>query len=80
MTTISRTLILAGFVAVTGASSAFAGAHPRDVAWKEYIQKAPPAQEENAPLMHEGRSATMFAPATHERCDLFHREGCYYRR
>jgi hypothetical protein len=77
MTTLARTLILAGFVAVTGASGAFAGIHGRDVAWKEYTQKAPAAQK--TPAMHEGRSATMFGPSK-EHCGLLHRTACDYRR
>lgn len=79
MTNLSRTLILAGLVAVTGASSAFAGAHPRDLAWKEYIQKAPAAHEQKAPAMQEGRHATMFAPSK-EHCGMFNRDACDYRR
>jgi hypothetical protein len=64
-----RSLMLAGLVAVTGATAASAGIHSRDVAWREYTQKAP--------AMHEGRSAAMSAPAKTERADgLFHSNGC----
>lgn len=85
MSTFLRTLMLAGLVAVTGASPTLAlGSSPREVITKPYAEKAKGVQE--------GRSATKSGAATKpeqhrmhsDRCDsemfrMFHHDQCYRR-
>jgi hypothetical protein len=55
MTAFSRALILAGFVAATGASGALADGTSRDAARAQ----EPAVQAQNAPVLQEGRSAAV---------------------
>jgi hypothetical protein len=57
MTAFSRALILAGLVAVTGASGALAGARDRDAG--RIQEPAYNTSAQTAPVLQEGRSAAV---------------------
>lgn len=63
MTAFSRSLILAGLVAVTGASGALADAKNRDAAQPQGYEASAPAKA--APVLQEGRSATVGSAYEH---------------
>lgn len=58
MTAFSRAFILAGLVAVTGATGALAGTRDRDGARPQYENPVPAQQ---APILQEGRSSAVGA-------------------
>jgi hypothetical protein len=65
MSTLLRSIALAGIVALTGVSGALANTRDRDIAWKEYEHTAPATESPmlfGAPLLHEGRAATLTEP------------------
>jgi hypothetical protein len=64
MSTLLRSVMLAGLVAVTTASGALASTRDRDIGWKGYGPKAPAAEAATVapPILHEGRAATMTEP------------------